>query len=230
MRPAERLSKSEVSVAFKARREAAEGTFAKVGKAEAGALVSFSREGAAVLSLADVRTGAVEDQVILGRQVVEAAQAGTWFMVVTDLVRASAGTILVSQSKHRRVELRAAADVRHLADLSAGVEFALASEDVIYQRNETGLTPFFKVLALRSRRGGGIEPWWGAPYDVYPRFPLTRSYRPVMEPVDVASLELEGALTGGVLAAAVEPPAFEPESFYPEQEEALRRFGDAGLA
>ncbi len=141
-------SSSGVAVTFKARGEASE-VFQGIGRASAGALIEFWRQGAAVLSAPSCRVGRILDFRSLERQLKYVEDWNSRYVIVTKVVTADSATILVSSSDHARVELRATANAdigsAELAELSAGFRAVVAHDVGIQIVAQGGLTPLYEA-------------------------------------------------------------------------------------
>lgn len=152
-------SKGGVFIAFKAAGEA-NSRFEAVAKANAGALIEFSRVGAVVLQLRDVSLNRIADQYQLRNDLLRAIAVGDesnrWlrdWVVVTEVARAGSATIVISNSGHSRLELRASGSVTptSLVDLSANLSVATESELCTKVIAEAGLTPLYRGLRVKRR-------------------------------------------------------------------------------
>jgi hypothetical protein len=144
-----------VSVTFKGAGATASG-FKAVLPADAGALVEFKKDNGFLLSLGGLSESRIESLSALAKGIVDRFLAGKWnkeWLVVSHLVTARSGTILASSAPNSRVELKVSSSLGHgpakLADLSANVSVA-SSNAVGLQITATGMTPFFRTLALRE--------------------------------------------------------------------------------
>ncbi|HEY3421142.1 MAG TPA: hypothetical protein VGK23_11380 [Methanomassiliicoccales archaeon] len=152
-------SKKGVSITFKAAGETND-QFKAVAKAEAGALVEFSKEGAVVLQLRDVSLNRISDQAKLSRDMLRAIndddEAKKWqrdWVVVTEVAKAGSSTIFISESKKSRLELKASGSAMptSLVDASANLSIATLSDVSTKVLAEAGLTPLFRGLRVKQR-------------------------------------------------------------------------------
>lgn len=141
-------SSKGVTVTFKARGEASD-LFERVGKASAGALVEFTRQGAAILSAPSCTISRIADFRKVERQLHRLKDWDGRYVIVTKLVAADTATILVSNSDSSHAELRAAGNLQaggaDLADLSAGFSTAKAHDVGIHIVAQGGLTPLYQA-------------------------------------------------------------------------------------
>jgi hypothetical protein len=152
-------SSSGVTITFKASGKAGP-QFKALAEAEAGAVIEFSRVGAAVLQLRGVSLNRIDDQPQLGRAMLRSIAVGDdskrWlrdWVVITEVARASRGTILVSETDNARLELKASGTVAptSLADASANFVVATESGKTIRVLSEDGLTPLYRGLRLKKK-------------------------------------------------------------------------------
>jgi hypothetical protein len=196
------------SVTFKTAGTTPQG-FQALAAADAGALVTFSRENALVLALRGLAEARVDNVPALAKPLVQQYWKGWWrkdYAVVTHLVTAASATILASAGADARVELRASATLGQgplqLADLSANIGVASASRMGL-QITAEQLTPFFRVLRLKPRWWGGVEERYGDPQG-----------RLGAKPVPVPSALLDEAVEApdDVVEEAVQPASSDDET------------------
>ncbi|MFK0158292.1 hypothetical protein ACIQVK_40280 [Streptomyces sp. NPDC090493] len=156
-----------VRVTFQGTAEAADpaGALADV---RAGAVVEFTRKNALLVVYRGLTETRLADQPRLARELVRRYWAGDWdpdWCVVSHLVTARSGTVLMAADKGATVELgvsgSAAAGPVSLADLATQVR---ATRSAALQCELVGerLTPFYRVLRLRRRFLRGVEAEYGA--------------------------------------------------------------------
>jgi hypothetical protein len=152
-------SKGGVSINFKTAGESGqEGAFAHIGSAEAGAAVRFSREKAVLLSLRKARVRSIRDQIDLKRKLQEAYASGKLdknLIVITEIVDAESGTVLISNSNSAATEIKAEGDFkREVVDLGNAelrLQTAYSKDMQTELIAKEGLTPFYKALRLKGR-------------------------------------------------------------------------------
>ena len=123
---------------------------------DAGLVVQFNKEKAIAFEAAGVQHQKIADLNRLEKDLILKKKSGDWesdWVVVTDLMIADSGTVLISQGKGGTIELRAKADVPNLSLANIDAKFESAySENMNTQIIATrGLTPLFKISQLSSR-------------------------------------------------------------------------------
>ena len=154
-------SSGSVSIVFKAAGKApALGSV--LTQAEAGFTIDFKKNKATVYEAAGCVAPMIDDLVAVGKRILELYQKGEWnkdWVVVTELVQARSGTVLISNSSSAKVELSAKGTVvgmPSLADLSAEFQLAFSKDMTTVLISQTGLTPLFKARGVKSN--GPIGP------------------------------------------------------------------------
>lgn len=155
-------SENAVSVTLKAA-GSLDGRFKALAQAEAGALVEFHKKNAVLMQLRDIRSDRIADiaslKTALLNAVVAADDQGRWlrdWVVVTEVVNAGSGTILISGGSSSRLELKAEAKIVpvSLADVSAGLS-TVAEERVSTKIvSQKGLTPLYRAIRVKQNF------WW----------------------------------------------------------------------
>lgn len=149
-------SKKGVSVTFKAAGEA-NNKFKAIANTEAGALIEFSQEGAVVMQLRDVAMNRIKDQNALKHELLKSIAVGDeskqWqrdWVVITEVARADRATIVISNSKNSRLELKASGSTTPTSLVDASASFTVATESEISTKviAESGLTPLFRGLRI----------------------------------------------------------------------------------
>ena len=152
-------SEKGVSIAFKAAGET-NARFRAIAKADAGALIEFSREGAVVLQLKDVSLNRISDQHSLRRALLTSIAVGDeskqWqrdWVVITEVARAGHATIVISHSGNSRLELKASGSTAPTSLVDASAAFSVAAESQISTKviAESGLTPLYRGLRVMQR-------------------------------------------------------------------------------
>jgi hypothetical protein len=150
-------SEKGVSITFKAAGEA-NARFRALAKADAGALIEFSREGAVVLQLRDVSLNRISDQYALSRAMLRSIAVGDeskqWqrdWVVITEVARAGRATIVISDSGNSRLKLKASGSTAptSLVDASAGLSVVAESQISTKVIAESGLTPLYRGLRVK---------------------------------------------------------------------------------
>jgi hypothetical protein len=144
-----------VSVHFKAQGEVPP-PFSQLTQAEAGVIVEMGRASATLFQAADTRLRSIDDQAALEKRILELYKFGAWdqrHFVVTEVMDATAATILISSSADARAEFMASGKATigalNLADLSAGLH-------IQHKRNlhteivaRGGLVPLFRARSIQ---------------------------------------------------------------------------------
>lgn len=148
-------SNGAARVDFKLAGATAQG-FAALTQADAGALVTFGRSSAVLAIFTGLTQAGLSDARSVAQGLVRRYWSGDWvdeLVGVTDVISASAGTLLTAASADASAELRAAADVGSgalaLADLAGRVAIARATR-VGMQWVGTDVTPFYQVFRLKK--------------------------------------------------------------------------------
>jgi hypothetical protein len=121
--------------------------------------IRFTRRGAMYLAAADCTIEEMVDQDLIGQEIVQRFSGGFWKsgdLVVTEVMRCSSFTLLVSSGGDSGVEL----SVEGGAFLPVGVGVKEISSKNITTKivSERGLTPFFRCRRLRPRMLGLGDP------------------------------------------------------------------------
>ena len=154
----EHSSKGGVSLTTKA-----SGTAAPVGSAlgnmDAGITVEFSKENAILFKANGTTSPSIKNQIALGAEIIKRFQTGKWdkdWAVVTEVVNAKSGTILISSSRNGKIELKATAKVDtamlDIADTKLGLEMKFSKDLSTKIIAQEGLTPLFKVSTVKSNQ------------------------------------------------------------------------------
>lgn len=143
--------------------------FSALTTADAGARITFSNGASVFVLLRGLRETRVRNVPALVEEVIREAWKGWWqkdFAVITHLVTASSGTILLASQREAAVELRASAGVGNgglnIADLAAGVNVA-RSHGMGFQLTTTEtLTPFFRAMWVKDSFWHGLRARYGS--------------------------------------------------------------------
>lgn len=149
-------SSGSVSMLFKAA-----GTAPQVGsvlkESEAGFTIDFKKNRSTVYEATGCTADSIDDQVTMGSQIIQLFKEGKWnkdWAVVTELVSAESGTVLISNSSESRIELavkgKITAGVPSLADVEADLQIAWSKNMQTTLISQAGLTPLFRARALKS--------------------------------------------------------------------------------
>ena len=151
-------SSTGVMITFKGAGETNE-KFEAIGKASAGVLIEFSRRGAIVMQLKGVANHRIADQVSLNKELLRSVVLGNtdqWqrdWVVITEVVQAETGTIVISNTENSKLELQASGSVKpvNLVDASANLSVAKESQVSTKIIAESGLTPLFRGVRVKRK-------------------------------------------------------------------------------
>ncbi len=134
-----------------------------LGETEAGLVIKFSRTNATVFVASGCASMGIADLIPLGRAIEKRYAAGNWdhsWMVVTELVKANAVTIIIAGSQSAQADLKASGEVGQvgikLSDINVRLE-AKRTIDIGFKIiASTGLTPLYRASGMKRS-------WLGAP-------------------------------------------------------------------
>jgi hypothetical protein len=131
-------------------------TASRLAQADAGATVSFARSGGIYFEAEGCTVESIKNPVTLEQSLLKLFESKVWkkvYFVITELVRAKSVTVLISQSKNAKIELRAQGrlDASTASLASASARFSVAMErnlstSIVGQQQ---LTPLFRASCLR---------------------------------------------------------------------------------
>lgn len=160
-------SSSGVSLEFKGKGQVGK-DFKSLTDAVAGVAVRFTRSNAVMFSIGNCLEHRIKDILALQQELAHRLTRQNWneeWAVVTHLVEAASGTILLSSSSDTTVELEASGSGGSgpvsLGDLSAGVKMSYADSMNQLIVAEEGLTPLYHTLRLKRSF------WTGKPTPVF---------------------------------------------------------------
>jgi hypothetical protein len=127
-------------------------------QAEAGITLEFKKSKSTAYQAVGCVAPMIDDQVALGKTILELFQQGKWnkdWVVVTELVQAKSGTVLISNSSSSKIELSAKGTLTGgaptgIADVSAQLQLAFSKDMMTSLISQNGLTPLFKAKAIKS--------------------------------------------------------------------------------
>jgi hypothetical protein len=164
-------SESGVNVTLKVSGQSSP-AFTGIADGQAGALVEFSRSNGILVAYRGLAESRLASQPALAEEMLRRYWLGTWpldWCVVSHLVTAHSGTILMASNGSSAVELAAQASTGSgaftFADLAAGVRIA-RSTGLALELLGAGFTPFFRIVRLRKRFIRGVEAAYGDGYSV----------------------------------------------------------------
>lgn len=151
-------SKTGVSITFKAAGELNQ-RFETLSEVNAGVLIEFSRVGAIILQLRGVANHRISDQQSLYMELLRAVKKGDtdqWqrnWVVITEVLRAESATIMISDSKNSKLELKASGSTTPTSLVDASVDFSIAKETQVSTKviAKSGLTPLYKGVRVKSK-------------------------------------------------------------------------------
>ncbi|MET9077839.1 hypothetical protein ABZX95_38145 [Streptomyces sp. NPDC004232] len=182
--------------------------FSALVDADAGVLLRFARERAALVAYRGMTGSGVTDTRALARALVRRYWEGRWdaeLLAVTEVVRAEAAAVLVAAGAGAAVELRlttsAGVGPLSLLDLAGAARIA-GSRHLGFQWIGASVTPLHRVVRLRTTWLGGVREEYG---------PVQPGRGLDAEPVPPLLLEQAGDDTAAVLESPPQPlPAAEP--------------------
>lgn len=143
--------------------------FSALAEADAGALVRFARERAALVAYRGLTATGITDVRDLAASLIGRYWQGRWdsgLLAVTEVVRAGAATVLVTAGAGAAAELRLAASAGvgpvQLADLAGAAEVARGRRLGFQWVGDTA-TPLYRVVRLRRTWLGGVRREFGPP-------------------------------------------------------------------
>jgi len=153
----EHSSKGAVSITAKA-----SGTVASEGSAlgdiDAGITVEFSKEDAIFFKANNSTSPSIKNQITLGQQILTLFKEGKWdkdWAVITEIVNAESGTILISSSSDSKIELKASGEIGagklDIADAELGLTVTFSKDLSTNIVAEQSLTPLFKASKVKGQ-------------------------------------------------------------------------------
>jgi hypothetical protein len=128
--------------------------FKCIGAAAAGIAFDFSRQGAYVLSLQGCRTRRIANQLTLQRELLRRIDYH-WklsYAVITEVVLAASGTVLVCEDNQAYIELTAGGEIKNpLVDLGRadlGLRIAHTEGKIFSIVGATDFTPLFRAIRV----------------------------------------------------------------------------------
>jgi hypothetical protein len=151
-------SESDIDISVKASGQV-NPSFTAITDAEAGARVEFRSSRGVVMQLRGVSVNTIADEATLERDMLAAAisedETKQWqrdWVVITEVVEAEAGTILISGDAGSTIELKASGTVApaNLADLNA--KFKVVAESKVQNDwiAKKGITPLYRALRVKA--------------------------------------------------------------------------------
>lgn len=130
-----------------------------LGELDAGIIVEFGKSNSIFFKAGEITNNMLSNTVELGDTILKLFGEGKWdknWVVITELIHAKNGTILISNSNQAKVELKANAEVGvkqkidigdAKLDLSISYSKGMATKIV----SESNLTPLFKVMGIKTK-------------------------------------------------------------------------------
>ena len=138
------------------------GTFApaggSLGEGDAGIIVEFSREKAILLKTKNTKVSRIKDQITLEAKMLELFKQNilkSKRAVITEIIYADGATILVSNSKSARIELKATAKLEKaamldIADASFAFDIPFRKDLAAEYITKNGFIIFYRVMAVTN--------------------------------------------------------------------------------
>jgi hypothetical protein len=124
-----------------------------------GLKIKFARQGAVYLRAIDCALEEMADQDLVGSEIVQRSLGGFWAdddIVITEIVRCSAFTLIISGGAGASIELAVRMDV--LPTTGAALHAVESTNVTTKIIGEQGLIPFFRCRSLRRRLLGVGDP------------------------------------------------------------------------
>jgi len=129
-----------------------------LGEVDAGITVEFSKENAILFKANETLSPSIKDQITLGKEILKRFKDGKWdkdWAVITELVVAKSGTILISSSSSGKIELKAKGKVEaaklDIADAGLGFELSFSKDLATKIIAQESITPLFKASKIKGR-------------------------------------------------------------------------------
>lgn len=159
----EHVSRRGVSIAVKAEGEVST-LFPHVPDLRAAIRFSFSEEHSVVFRATECYEDSLKDQLSISQAIVRKASAGDWpltYAVITHVVRAARGTIIISGSRDASIELSGSGEGQAGGHLdiaaSAGVQIGVRKDIATQVVASEGLTPLFRPMRVRKSLLSGFH-------------------------------------------------------------------------
>lgn len=156
-------SQGGVTVTKKLSGEVAPPEAAQLGQADAGIVVSFGVANGVVFEAKNTTNQSISNLMEVKKSVIDKIRRGEWekdTVIVTEVIEAESATIIISQEKNGKIELKAKGDVKagELQLANANLEL-----EVVGHRNLAtkiiaagGLRPLFKVMGVKKDIFGAV--------------------------------------------------------------------------
>ncbi len=125
---------------------------------DAGFNVTFAGNRGFAFCANGVRENSIKDSFSLRQPIIDLYKQGRWdkyFMVITSLVEADSGTVIISMKRDASIDLKATGKVNantiNLADLTAALQTSFSSGIHTQIISDKGCTPLFKAEGIITR-------------------------------------------------------------------------------
>ena len=129
--------------------------------AEAGVSVEFSKEDAIVFKANTITHHVLENKAKVEQELIELLDQRKWktsYVIVTEVLEAGSATVLISNSKTGKIELKADAGVQagelDIADANLNFQVVRNKGIGIEIIANAGLTPLYRLSAIQGKRFG----------------------------------------------------------------------------
>lgn len=124
--------------------------------ADAGMVVKFSKNTGVAFELQGYEIRKIEDTTLVDNAILKEYNDGKWkdnWAVISELVIADSGTVLISQGSDAAIGLKALADVPNLSLANIKANFNVTHSNNLSTAIlcKAGLTPLFKIRGIRRR-------------------------------------------------------------------------------
>ncbi len=134
----------------------------QLAEGDAGLTISFSKEKATVFKLNGTKTSIITNAGAVGQEILNRYIQNNWekdWVVITELIEANSATILVSNSKESKVELKAKANVQasedlDIADAGLGLSIVGKKDLAVEIVAKDGITPLFRAAGIKKKLFG----------------------------------------------------------------------------
>lgn len=130
-----------------------------LGNASVSISIEFSKENAILFKANGTSSPRIANQFKIGKDIKKLYQAGEWdknWIVVTEVVNAESGTILISSSANGKIELKASGKINaaeiDIADANMGLNTTFSKDLSTKIIAQDKLTPLFKASRLGFRK------------------------------------------------------------------------------
>jgi hypothetical protein len=143
---------------------------------DAGMVVKFSKNTGVAFELQGYEIRKIEDTTLVDNAILKEYQDKKWkdnWAVISELVIADSGTVLISQGSDAAIGLKALADVPNLSLANINANFNVSHSNNLFTTIlcKAGLTPLFKIRGIHRRFFGAGTPhvesraYTGSPFE-----------------------------------------------------------------